>query len=118
VKAARDNVVSSSKTLEEAITKAEETTRTARKAVRAAMKVFGEVAASSEKMAPPAAEPDDTATRQFADAMSRLETEDSRLKPQPRDNRPDIHSRLQFLAKMYATDKDQPFSKTDSLEDE
>jgi hypothetical protein len=114
VKAASDNVIASAKVLQEAIAKAEETTKAARK-LRTAMKVFKDVAASAEGGAQPEPEPAEAPVRRFVDAMSRLDVEEAKAKPaMPRDNRPDIHSRLQFLAKMYATDKDQPFSKSDT----
>jgi triphosphoribosyl-dephospho-CoA synthetase len=110
VKAARDNVMASSKVLQEAIAKAEETTKSARKAARTAMRVFEEAAAGSEKVAQETEETEEAPRRQFVDAMSRLDAEETKARPQPRDSKPDIHSRLQFPAKMYATTR-APFTR-------
>jgi len=119
VRAARDTVVAAVKVLNEAIAKAEETTKAARKAARASVKVFEEALSSAEKTSQEVEEqPLELPSKLFEEAMSRLEPDESKAKPQPREARRDINSRLQFLAKMYATDKDKPFDKADRLEEE
>jgi hypothetical protein len=121
ITAARDTVVASARILEEAIKKAEETTRTARKAARASMRVFEEAAAGAEKFSQEVEEqPSELpSSKLFEEALSRIEPDESRLKPAPHEAKRDMRARLEFLAKMYASEKDKPFEKSDdSQEDE
>ena len=119
ITAARDTVVASAKILEEAIKKAEETTRTARKAARASVRVFEEAAAGAEKVSQTVEEPSElSSSKLFEEALSRIEPDESRLKPAPHEAKRDMRSRLEFLAKMYASEKDKPFEKSDSSQED
>ena len=87
----------------------------ARRTARASVKVFEDAVASAEEIHERVGETEEPPNKLFQDALSRLDTEDTRESNPPahRESGKDINARLQFLAKMYATDKDRPFDRAD-----
>jgi len=118
VRIAREAVIASVRAFEGAIDTAEETTKSARRAAKASMRVFEKATGGAEKVSKEVKEEAaEVPLEIFEEVLSKPEIS-AKGKRKPKESKEEIQTRLDFLTRMYATNKDKHAEKEAAESDE